>query len=435
MPTCRRSRPARPPVLFSWPTFPDQVQLLTIDSRFKMGFRPNTGEGRPPSPSSTRRPASRMRAWSAGRPGGTDGHRSLTGRGYIVVDIPAVPGRHAEPWPRSPTWRRSSGWAPERGDIALDNDPGAGAGGRQDSGTGSRVMPAPAARSASSGSRRPGPSPGPMAGGVRHARRLPRMRTTRGRAAPATDASIPVFMLPYTSMCAWCRRPPARSTPHAAELRHQRRDAVPQGRSGRDRAGRPTTPNTPGSRGSRWATAGADVHDPARVTAGVHPDRGEQRRLARFGGRGERPRQDVASRSSIPVAEVVSPFGANRPAVDVPCQRSLPATPRSDVMFRPTPGSALDYASILDAGRSSRSPSAPGCDRDVALPACRWNHRRRRSRWWSMTGPSYVVVMCGQASRMPTGTPARQSGRHAVPLHRQRCRFRRAGQDRLQGLR
>ena len=77
---------------------PDQVQLLTIDGRFKMGFRnPNTGEEATFTvvDPKTGKPYVRLIGPSDG---GVVGTGTLTGTGYLVVDIPAGPaGRGAQP--------------------------------------------------------------------------------------------------------------------------------------------------------------------------------------------------------------------------------------------------------------------------------------------------------------------------------------------------
>jgi hypothetical protein len=76
---------------------PDQVQLLTIDGRFKMGFRnPNTGEEATFTvvDPKTGKPYARLIGPSDT---GTMGTGSLTGRGYLVIDIPpGAAGRHAQ---------------------------------------------------------------------------------------------------------------------------------------------------------------------------------------------------------------------------------------------------------------------------------------------------------------------------------------------------
>ena len=69
---------------------PDQVQLLTIDGRFKMGFRnPNTGEEASFTvvDPKTGKPYVRL----IGPSDGGTGNGTLTGSGYLVVDIPAGP--------------------------------------------------------------------------------------------------------------------------------------------------------------------------------------------------------------------------------------------------------------------------------------------------------------------------------------------------------
>ncbi|MBL8479815.1 MAG: hypothetical protein JNK59_10955, partial [Sterolibacteriaceae bacterium] len=68
---------------------PDQVQLLTIDGRLKMGFRnPNTGQEATFTvvDPKTGKPYARL---IGPNEGGVMGTGSLTGRGYLVVDIPA----------------------------------------------------------------------------------------------------------------------------------------------------------------------------------------------------------------------------------------------------------------------------------------------------------------------------------------------------------
>src|SRR5262249_44985098 len=70
---------------------PDQVQLLTIDGRFKMGFRnPGTGEEATFTVVDPRtgKPYVRLIGPSDG---GVAGTGTLTGTGYLVVDIPTGP--------------------------------------------------------------------------------------------------------------------------------------------------------------------------------------------------------------------------------------------------------------------------------------------------------------------------------------------------------
>jgi hypothetical protein len=70
---------------------PEQVQLLSIEGRFKMGFRnPNTGEEAffTVVDPKTGKPYARL---AGPVDGGLMGRATLTGRGYIVVDIPLGP--------------------------------------------------------------------------------------------------------------------------------------------------------------------------------------------------------------------------------------------------------------------------------------------------------------------------------------------------------
>jgi hypothetical protein len=70
---------------------PEQVQLLSIEGRFKMGFRnPNTGEEAffTVVDPKTGKPYARL---AGPADGGQMGRATLTGRGYIIVDIPVGP--------------------------------------------------------------------------------------------------------------------------------------------------------------------------------------------------------------------------------------------------------------------------------------------------------------------------------------------------------
>ena len=56
-----------------------------------------------------------------------------------------------------------------------------------------------------------------------------------------------------------------------------------------------------------------------------------------------------------PKAEVASPFSSNNPSVDVHVANAQSPNRYIDVVYKATPGAALDYESILDSGQESTS--------------------------------------------------------------------------------
>jgi hypothetical protein len=195
----------------------------------------------------------------------------------------------------------------------------------------------------------------------------------------STVAAVPVFMLPYidvrlvSSSGGEINDAALQSFAASGATLQRRGDANPVARVQTDtQTGRKS-----------WISLGDGkvrmFFEPDRVVAGIY-----DLTLAATGtwqdSAGAVSDREVDFRFTLvdPQAEVVSPFNANRPGVDVHVANTIAGNTYIDVIFRPTPGAGLDYASILDAGQEFTLTGLSGIT--AARPA-RWKSSSTTTGW------------------------------------------------------
>ena len=356
---------------------PDQVQLLTIDGRFKMGFRnPSTGEEATFTvvDPKTGKPYVRIIGPSEG---GVVGTGTLTGRGYLVVDLPAGPAGAVlnlnTVTDLSPEFKLAASVTTVTIDntqapVIVDGKFWYWVKGEAPAATVSIIWLKETWSYTAYG--RPG--------GVLLGRRLPGCgQRLAGRGGEHRQRAGVHDSVHRRAPGALGHRRDRRGD--AAELRHQRRDAVPQGGHGpRDQPPQPgRQPEVLDLAGRRQ---GAPVlrserqrrHQGGRLCA----DRRGQRRLAGFRGRRQRPGQDLLLRTRRSdrgrglAGQRDAPAGG-RARGERAGGQCLSSTWRSAA----TPGASLDYASILDGGQEFDPGRRGAAGADHRRPA-----GRRRSR-------------------------------------------------------
>ncbi|MBL8335376.1 MAG: hypothetical protein JNM97_01270, partial [Rhodoferax sp.] len=328
---------------------PDQVQLLTIDGRFKMGFRnPNTGEEATFTvvDPKTGKPYVRL---VGPTDAGTMGTGSLNGRGYLVVDIPGGPQgatlNLASVTDLAPEFRLGEAskvrldttQAPVLVDgkfwFWVEGDPTAG------------PVDIIWLKEAWSFTAADGQEVFSTTGAFQDANNVWQGVTS------STVSAVPVFMLPYidvrlvSSSTGQINDAALQSFAASGATLQRRGDSNALTRVVSDNNGRKS-----------WISLGDGkvrmFFEPAGVTAGTYTLTLATAAASWQDSTGANADRNVTFSFTLvdPVAEVVSPFSANRPAVDVHVANAA-GTTYLDVMFRPTPGAGLDYASILDSGQ------------------------------------------------------------------------------------
>ncbi|MBV5331798.1 hypothetical protein JZU69_05435, partial [bacterium] len=328
---------------------PEQVQLLSIDGRFKMGFRnPNTGEEAifTVVDPKTGKPYARLAGPSEG---GSMGTGTLTGRGYLVVDIPLGPNGAALnvdsvtdlaaefKLGASATLRLDNTQAPVLVDgkfwYWVTGDAGA-------SGTVSLIwLKETWSYTAADGTTvfAPGGAYQDM--------------DNAWQGEVASTVSVPFFMLPYIDV-----RLVASSSGEIddASLASFVASGITLFRkeSSSDVA---ISALTAASNQKSWISLGDGkirlFFNPTGITAGSYVlTLGASSAWHDSSGSASSEDTNFAFTLVDPQMQVVSPFADSQPSVDVNVANKTAGNAYIDVVFKATPGSSLDYASILDAG-------------------------------------------------------------------------------------